>query len=181
MIARARRHATTVIVMTTPTAVTAAYIHALMGAMEPDSAAGRKLGDWLRFHQASLRLDFNAALAKPGKAKGTPPANGEALSPKKWQRLRDAVAKLMPAEKDAPEPVSPISRHLPTALRLDAVETGFFRFVFHCDRDGKLRSLCRQLVETRQMDSAASSPLPPDCCAAKWMLACAPDRCAASA
>ncbi len=140
--------------MTTPTAVTAAYIHALMGAMEPDSAAGRKLGDWLRFHQASLRLDFNAALTKPGKAKRTPPANGEALSQKKWQRLRDAVAKLMPAAKDAPDTGLANLAAFAAALRLDAVETGLFRFVFHCDRDGKLRTLCKQLVETRQMDSS---------------------------
>ncbi|MFM9842732.1 MAG: AAA family ATPase [Dongiaceae bacterium] len=140
--------------MTTPTAVTAAYIHALMGAMEPDSAAGRKLGDWLRFHQASLRLDYNAALAKPGKANRTPPANGEALSPKKWHRLREAVAKLMPAEKDAPDTALANLAAFAAALRLDAVETGLLRFVFHCDRDGKLRTLCRQLVETRQMDSS---------------------------
>ena len=140
--------------MSTPTAVTAAYIHALMGAMEPDSAAGRKLGDWLRFHQASLGLDYNTAIAKPGKARKASAANGEALSPKKWQRLHEAVAKLMPAEKAAPDTGLDNLAAFAAAVRLDSVETGIFRFVFHCDRDGKLRTLCKQLVDTRQMDSS---------------------------
>ena len=60
----------------------------------------------------------------------------------------------MPAEKDAPDTGLANLTAFAAALRLDAVETGLFRFVFHCDRDGKLRSLCRQLVETRQMDSS---------------------------
>src|SRR5262245_4864691 len=140
--------------MTTPTAVTAAYIHALMGATEPDTLAGRKLSDWIRFHQAALGIDFRGATVNPVKPHKPAPLVGEALSPRKWQRLRDAVGNRRPAPEDKSDTAMANLTAFANAVRLDPLETEIFRFVFHCDRDGNLDRLCGQLVESRQFDSA---------------------------
>jgi tRNA A37 threonylcarbamoyladenosine biosynthesis protein TsaE len=139
-------------------ATIAGYLHTLMGAFAPASAAGMRLGAWLVSERHSLPPDVSAM------ARGTAAAGDEAeraaekpLDPEVWRQLRTALAG---AAADETEDAT--SRNIAAfaeALGLAERELSFFRFVFHASREDGFDRLCQQLVWSRAVDSASLAAL----------------------
>lgn len=137
--------------MTTLTAVTAAYIFALMGAIERNSAAGRWLSAWIRFNRRAFEIDLPESETGP-KDSGQPGhAEGESLPVADWAQVRDWLGRL---QCGAMDPSFQNLASFAEAIGLDAIEAAIVGFLFQCERDGALQQLCWQLVCTRQFDSA---------------------------
>src|SRR5262245_61513502 len=136
--------------MTTSTAVTAAYIHALMGAIERNSAAGRWLGTWIRFNRRAFNIELPDPETVPRDTGQPEHTEGEALPVADWVRVADSLARM---RCGAVDPSFQNLASFAEAIGLDAIEAAIVGFLFQCERHSALQQLCWQLVCTRQFDS----------------------------
>src|SRR6185369_5935858 len=79
------------------------YLHALIGAVSPQSPLGQRLAGWLRYHAPLVGIDFETAV----RLRGTNgrlqrvPVEGQPLTAKHWAQLKAAVAEeLRPVAND---------------------------------------------------------------------------------
>jgi transitional endoplasmic reticulum ATPase len=140
--------------MTSLTALAAGYVEALMDAFAPDSAAGRKLAEWLREHRELVGIDFDAAISRTpsGRRRRRSTPTDRPLSAQSWLRLRAQLAR----QAGMGEPNNLVATNITAlagAVGLEALETEILAFVLVTDRDVKFNELCNQIIDTRSVDA----------------------------
>ena len=141
---------------TSSAATLAGYIHAMMGAFDPASAAGRSLAGWLRQHRFTIGIDFEPAAlqgAPAGAAVQLPPAD-QPLPDWAWRSLRAALQAAAGAVSLLDDVISRNIAALAPVTGMSPVETAIFGFVFHAGRENGFDDLCHAIVWTGMVDSA---------------------------
>lgn len=125
------------------------YVANLLAAVRPDSAVGRKLGAWIRDHEALLGLDYRGIVEPRAKASAktrSRPAD-KPLSAAAWARLAQALSRRV--TETVPALLVRNVAALATALRLSKLETSLFALVAMTSYQSPLDTLCEQISETR--------------------------------
>lgn len=141
---------------TSSAAMLADYIHAMMGAFDPASAAGRNIAGWLRQQRFTIGIDFEQAAlqgAPAGDAAQLPPPE-QPLPDWAWRSLRAA---LQTVAGSGGQPEDALSRNiaaLEPVMGMSPLDAEVFRFVFHASQENGFDDLCHAVVWTRMIDSA---------------------------
>jgi hypothetical protein len=141
---------------TSSAAMLADYIHAMIGAFDPASAAGRNIAGWLRQQRFTIGIDFEQAAlqdAPAGDAAQLPPPE-QPLPDWAWRSLRAA---LQTVAGSGGQPEDALSRNiaaLEPVMGMSPLDAEVFRFVFHASQENGFDDLCHAVVWTRMIDSA---------------------------
>ena len=141
---------------TSSAAMLADYIHAMMGAFDPASAAGRNIAGWLRQQRFTIGIDFEQAAlqgAPAGDAAQLPPPE-QPLSDWAWRSLRAALQTVAGSGGQPEDALSCNIAALEPVMGMSPLDAEVFRFVFHASQENGFDDLCHAVVWTRMIDSA---------------------------
>ena len=148
--------------ITASQAAIAAYVHAMMQALTPASPPGRKLAEWLHYHQCVVGLDFQAAVARAtpeGAAAPEQPDLEKPLPAALWEKLRADIGRTADAAELEQDSVAASIDTFASAVGLDPTDAALFRFVFYTDCDKSFDRLCGRIVGTRAFDTLGLTSL----------------------
>lgn len=132
------------------------YADRLLAALQPDSAAGRALAEWLKGHDEALGFRFARTIAARGK-RTSRAAGDKALSPAAWRRLAAAVAAGRATQSS--HRIARNVRLLGGMLALSDRDETLLSFVALATGHAALRHLCETLTGTRLLYAAELTAL----------------------